>query len=162
MSDRELSDSTKAEGAGPLARHGGGLPAIRDGIARVPRADLAHADRILITGLEVFANHGVYPAENELGQKFVVSLTLFADLRRAGEADDLDASIDYGAVCHEVDAFLRERTFKLIEAAAEGVAALLLRSHPRLLAVRVRLEKPWAPVGLPLASCAVVIERARG
>ena len=29
-------------------------------------------DRISIEGLEVFANHGVFPEENSLGQKFVV------------------------------------------------------------------------------------------
>ncbi|MBE6469134.1 MAG: dihydroneopterin aldolase [Coriobacteriaceae bacterium] len=162
MPDRELSATSTSVASGTLAKRERGLPVLRGDTASAADDRPAHADRILITGLEVFANHGVYPAENELGQKFVVSLTLFADLRRAGEADDLEASIDYGAVCHEVDAFLRERTFKLIEAAAEGVASLLLGAHPQLLAVRVRLEKPWAPVGLPLASCAVEIERARG
>ena len=80
--------------------------------------DLRHADRITIDGLEVFANHGVYPEENALGQKFIVSLVLYADLRAAGEHDNLDASIDYGSVCHDVDGYLREHTFKLIEAAA--------------------------------------------
>ncbi len=123
--------------------------------------DLRHADRITIDGLEVFANHGVYPEENALGQKFIVSLVLYADLRAAGEHDNLDASIAYGSVCHDVDGYLREHTFKLIEAAAEGVAQMLLRRYPLLLGVRVKLDKPWAPVGLPLASCGVEIERVR-
>ena len=83
------------------------------------------------------------------------------DLRAAGEHDNLDASIDYGSVCHDVDGYLREHTFKLIEAAAEGVAQMLLRRYPLLLGVRVKLDKPWAPVGLPLASCGVEIERVR-
>lgn len=64
-------------------------------------------------------------------------------------------------MCHEVERLLRQRTFKLIEAAAEGVASELLDRHERLLAVRVRLEKPWAPVGLPLRTVAVEIERSR-
>ena len=34
-------------------------------------------DKINIKNLEVFANHGVFPEENKLGQKFVVSATLF-------------------------------------------------------------------------------------
>ncbi len=33
-------------------------------------------DKINIKNLEVFANHGVFPEENKLGQKFVVSATL--------------------------------------------------------------------------------------
>ena len=161
MPEMELPMHATEAADASLIRHECALPAVRDRLARRIQHDSPHLDRITINGLEVFANHGVYPAENELGQKFVVSLTLFCDLRQAGEHDDLDASIDYGAVCHEVDAYLREHTFKLIEAAAEGVAGLLLHRHSALAAVRVKIEKPWAPVGLPLTSCAVELERAR-
>ena len=30
-------------------------------------------DQIKIEGLEIFANHGVFPEENKLGQKFIIS-----------------------------------------------------------------------------------------
>ncbi len=153
-------NATPTEGA-ELARRGRGDITARTSLAHVTYDDLDHADRITIDGLEVFANHGVYPEENTLGQKFTVSLVLYADLRAAGERDDLDESIDYGAVCHDTDAYLREHTFKLIEAAAEGVARMLLARYGSLLGVRVKLEKPWAPVGLPLKSCGVEIERLR-
>ena len=146
---------------GALARREAGLPATRTQLARIEPERLHALDKISIEGLEVFANHGVFPEENALGQKFVVSLTVYVDTSRAGATDDLDASIDYGAVAHDVDAFLRDNTYKLIEAAAEGVAALVLRRYPAALGVRVRLEKPWAPVGLPLATVAVEIERTR-
>lgn len=153
-------NTTPVEGA-ELARRDAGLPAARTALARVTHKDLARADRIQIDGLEVFANHGVYAEENALGQKFVVSLTLYANLRPAGTRDDLSASVDYGKVCHDVDCYLREHTFKLIEAAAEGVAAMLLSRYDLLLGVRVRIEKPWAPIGLPLRTVAVEIERTR-
>ena len=32
------------------------------------------ADEIRIRGLEVYANHGVYPEETRLGQRFTVDL----------------------------------------------------------------------------------------
>ena len=35
--------------------------------------DETRLDKIEIKELEVFANHGVYPEENVLGQKFVIS-----------------------------------------------------------------------------------------
>lgn len=109
----------------------------------------------------MFANHGVYEEENKLGQKFVVSATLYCDTRRAGRTDDLDASIDYGAVCHDIDGFLRDHTFKLVERMAESLAEHLLDGYAQLLGVRLRIEKPWAPVGLPLRSVGVEIERLR-
>ena len=114
MTNKKLPENaTKTEGA-ELARRGRGEISAATAVPHVSYDDLRHADRITIDGLEVFANHGVYPEENALGQKFVVSLVLYADLR----------------------------------------AALLL-------GVRVKLDKPWAPVGLPLASCGVEIERVR-
>ena len=153
MSNKKLPENaTKTEGA-ELARRGRGEISTATAVPHVSYDDLRHADRITIDGLEVFANHGVYPEENALGQKFIVSLVLYADLRAAGEHDNLDASIDYG--------YLREHTFKLIEAAAEGTAQMLLRRYPSLLGVRIKFDKPWAPVGLPLASCGVEIERVR-
>lgn len=149
MSNKKLPENaTKTEGA-ELARRGRGEISTATAVPHVSYDDLRHADRITVEGLEVFANHGVYPEENALGQKFIVSLVLYADLRAAGEHDNLDASIDYGSVCHDVDGYLREHTFKLIEAAAEGVASMLLRRYPLLLGVRVKLDKPWAPSVFP-------------
>ena len=43
--------------------------------------DESRLDKIEIKELEVFANHGVYPEENVLGQKFVISATLFTRTR---------------------------------------------------------------------------------
>ena len=113
MSNKKLPENaTKTEGA-ELARRGRGEISTATAVPHVSYDDLRHADRITVEGLEVFANHGVYPEENALGQKFIVSLVLYADLRAAGEHDNLDASIDYGSVCHDVDGYLREHTFKI-------------------------------------------------
>ena len=160
MADKHLPESIEDD-RGVLARHESGLPATRTALVHVTPDQLALLDKIRIEGLEVFANHGVYAEENKLGQKFVVSATLYADLRRAGESDDLDASVDYGAAAHAIDEYLREHTFKLIEAAAEGVAGMLLATYPQLFGVRIKLEKPWAPIGLPMTGVSVEIERLR-
>lgn len=161
MSEKKLVDSIDDERGVLAKRSGSGLPVRSGAIAHVSAEEAALADKVLIEGLEVFANHGVYPEENALGQKFVVSATLYCDTRRAGETDDLDASIDYGAVCHDIDSYLRAHTFKLIERAAESLAAHLLDRYPLMLGIRLRIEKPWAPVGLPLKSVGVEIERLR-
>ena len=57
-------------------------------------------DQIKIENLEIFANHGVYPEENRLGQKFLVSCILYVDTRKAGKTDDLEASVNYGTISH--------------------------------------------------------------
>lgn len=117
-------------------------------------------DKIRIEDLEVFANHGVFPEENVLGQKFLVSAVLYTDTRRAGKTDDLAASIHYGEVSAFIDAYLREHTFKLLERAAESLAEELLLHTPGLGKIRLEIKKPWAPVKLPLKTVSVEIERA--
>ena len=57
-------------------------------------------DKIKIKDLEVFARHGVFPEENFLGQKFVISATLHTSTRKAGLTDELEYSIHYGEVSH--------------------------------------------------------------
>ena len=69
MSNKKLPENaTKTEGA-ELARRGRGEISTATAVPHVSYDDLRHADRITIDGLEVFANHGVYPEENALGQK---------------------------------------------------------------------------------------------
>lgn len=117
-------------------------------------------DKIEIKELEVFANHGVYPEENVLGQKFVISAVLYTDTRPAGRADDLCRSINYGEVSQMITKFVRENTYQLLEAVVENLAEYLLLELPLLEKVNLRIEKPWAPVGLPLKTVAAEIERA--
>ena len=118
-------------------------------------------DRIYIKDLEVFANHGVYPEENKLGQKFVISADLSVDVRMAGLTDELEYSVNYGEVSHTIQDFLQKHTFKLIEAAAEGLAAELFCKYPLIRALRLEIQKPWAPVGLQLRTVSVEIRRSR-
>lgn len=116
-------------------------------------------DQIKIQNLEVFAKHGVFPEENVLGQKFVVSAVLYTDTRRAGQTDDLTASIHYGEVSQFIDRFMKQHTYQLIERAAEMLAEELLIHTPHLKKIRLEMKKPWAPVGLPLECVSVEIKR---
>mgnify|MGYP005768773065 FL=1 len=117
-------------------------------------------DKIHIKDLELYCHHGVFPEENKLGQKFLISAVLYTDVREAGQTDELSQSIHYGDVCHMIKGYMEGNTFKLLEAVVEGLARELLLKVPRLERVRLELKKPWAPVGLPLDTVSVEIERA--
>ena len=116
-------------------------------------------DQIHIKNLEVFGKHGVFPEENVLGQKFLISAVLYTSTREAGQTDDLTKSIHYGEVSHFIRRFLEEHTYQLLETAAEKLAEELLLTVERLERIRLELKKPWAPVGLPLETVSVEIER---
>ena len=113
-------------------------------------------DQIKITDLEVFANHGVFPEENKLGQKFLISAVLYTDTRKAGKTDDLTASIHYGEVSAFITKYMKEHTYQLLERVAETLA---LKSISGLCKIDLEIKKPWAPVGLPLKTVSVKISR---
>lgn len=116
-------------------------------------------DQIKITDLEVFANHGVFPEENKLGQKFLVSAVLYTDTRKAGTTDDLTASIHYGEVSAFITKYMKEHTYQLLERVAETLAEEMLKSISGLCKIDLEIKKPWAPVGLPLKTVSVKISR---
>lgn len=116
-------------------------------------------DEIHVENLEIFANHGVFPEETRLGQKFLISLVMYVDSRPAGRSDCLEQSVHYGEVSSFMTNYMKQNTFKLIEAAAEHLAEELLLKYPLLKGVTLELKKPWAPVGLPLETVSVKITR---
>ena len=116
-------------------------------------------DKISIKGLEVYAKHGVYPEENALGQKFVVSVDLYMSTRKAGLTDDLSLSVNYGEVSHFINEFMTKHTWKLIETVAERLAQELMSNYALIQHVDLTIEKPWAPIGLPLDTVSVTISR---
>ncbi len=117
------------------------------------------SDKIKIRDLQVYANHGVYEEENKLGQKFLVSAELYTDFSKAGEDDDLNLSVDYGCVCKKITEFMESNCFKLIETAAQQLAEMLLLNFQLLSGVKIEIKKPWAPIGLPLDTASVELER---
>lgn len=116
-------------------------------------------DEIRIENLEIYAGHGVFEEENRNGQAFLVNVTLYTDTRAAGQKDDLTLSTHYGEVSHLIHRCLREKNFKLIEAAAEYVAEQILLQFPLVRKLALELRKPSAPIGLPFESVSVKIQR---
>ena len=98
-------------------------------------------DRILIRELLVRCVLGVDDEERREMQDVLVSVTLHADLRLAGQSDRLQDAIDYRKIKKQILAAAEGSRYKLVEALAERIAALCL-GHAGVLRVDVRVEKP--------------------
>ncbi|MCR5784933.1 MAG: 2-amino-4-hydroxy-6-hydroxymethyldihydropteridine diphosphokinase [Eubacterium sp.] len=116
-------------------------------------------DEIRIEELEVFAKHGVFPEENTLGQKFLVNVIMKTDVTKAAKGDDIHSSVHYGNVCAFISDYMRNNTFKLIETVAEHIATELLLKYNLIKEISVEIKKPWAPIGLPVESVSVKVNR---
>ena len=116
-------------------------------------------DKIKIENLEIYAYHGVFPEEKEKGQRFFINATLYTDLRKAGKTDDLTASTHYGEVALLLYEKMTEKSYDLIERAAEVCAEAVLLQFPLIRSITLELRKPEAPIPLPFESVSVVIRR---
>lgn len=115
-------------------------------------------DKIIMKGMKFYGRHGVLPQERELGQRFEVDLELYLELGPAGRTDDLNSTVSYADVYNAVEKMVTGPSFKLIEAVAEQIASDILKTFP-VRGVKVRVQKPGAPVPGSFDYMAVEIER---
>lgn len=118
-------------------------------------------DQLRIKDLEIYAYHGVFPAEKELGQRFVLDLWVDYEMTRAARTGDLDASIHYGILAEQLTEWMQAEKIDLIETVAFQLVQKIFESYAFVEKVRLELKKPWAPVPLPLETCSVTIEREK-
>ncbi len=122
----------------------------------------AHVDEVFLEGLRFFAYHGVHPEEKARGQRFTVDVRMWADLRPAGESDDLTLTINYSAVHRAVRAIVEGPPRDLIEAVAEDIAVAVLAGFPPVARVEVTVRKPEVGLkGAFLDAAGVRIARSR-
>lgn len=117
------------------------------------------ADRITLTGLELFGHHGVYPAEKRDGQRFVVDMTVWLDLTDAVATDDLARTANYGALADLAARVVTGPSRDLIETVAGEIADEVMRGYP-VHAVEVTVHKPSAPIPRTFADVSVTIRRS--
>ena len=117
-------------------------------------------DRILLTGILAEGRHGVHEHERLTPQAFEIDVELALDLQPAGTSDELDRTVDYSAVDVRVRELVESRSFQLIEALAETIAADILATYP-VEEVVVRIRKPAVLLAGPVESVGVEIRRRR-
>lgn len=116
------------------------------------------ADRIVLTGLEVYAHHGVFDFEREQGQRFIVDVEVSVDLRAAAAGDALERTVHYGELAEAIVAAVERDPVDLIETVAERVAAVAL-GFSGVRAARVTVHKPDAPIAATFSDVSVTVVR---
>jgi dihydroneopterin aldolase len=118
-------------------------------------------DVIELRGLRLSAIVGVLPEERDRPQPLELDLDVVVDLRAAGASDELDDTVDYGALCDLVEALTLGDQPLLLERLAERLAAALLAADQRISAVELAVRKLRPPVSQDLATSGVRIRRTR-
>lgn len=124
-------------------------------------ASVPPPDTLRVTGIEVFAHHGVFASERRDGQTFRVDLALGVDTAAAAASDDLSRTVDYGALVSDVVDAVASDPVDLIETVAERVAGVCL-AREAVLWAEVTIHKPHAPIEATFEDVALTITRTRG
>jgi dihydroneopterin aldolase len=115
---------------------------------------------VALRGLSGFGRHGVFDFEREQGQRFVADVVCSLDLGLAAASDDLQHTVDYGALAADVVADIEGEPLNLIEALADRIATTCLR-RPAVESVEVTVHKPEAPMPVTVADVAVTLTRSK-
>ena len=115
-------------------------------------------DVIQLRGLRAMGVHGVRPEEQQDAQPFEVDLELSVDLRPAGASDQLDDTVDYGALAESVAECITTERHALLERLAERIATIGL-TDGRVRSITVTVKKLEPPVDVEIGYVAVRITR---
>jgi dihydroneopterin aldolase/2-amino-4-hydroxy-6-hydroxymethyldihydropteridine diphosphokinase len=115
---------------------------------------------VMIRGLEVFGRHGVFAAEQELGQRFIVDVELALLSCPGVTSDALSDTVDYATLSADIVEIVAGPHRQLLEYVAGAIADRALdESYAHRVTVEVR--KPHVALPYVLTETAVRLERMR-
>ena len=114
--------------------------------------------RIKLRNCAFFGRHGVFESEYELGQRFYVDIDMDIRPTKALEEDDLEGTVDYGAVFSAAQQVVQNERFYLIEALAHRIGRVLCDTFPQVERALITVRKPSAPIAGILDYVEVCVE----
>jgi FolB domain-containing protein len=100
-------------------------------------------DEVFIRDLSARGIIGLNDWEREKPQEILINITLYTDLREAGQSDDIAGSVNYRTIAKKAQAHAETAKRLTVEALAADLARLCLED-PLVQQVKVRVEKPGA------------------
>ena len=119
---------------------------------------ISRMDRIVLSGLEFFAYHGVFPEEAVLGGRFVVDAELFLPLV---SASNLENTVSYASVFETISLETTGQRHALLETLANRIAERVLADYALVARVIVRVHKPHAPIPGIFRDVFIEVDRGR-
>ncbi|KAG5252984.1 dihydroneopterin aldolase [Salix suchowensis] len=110
------------------------------------RTRIRGGDKLILRGLKFHGFHGVKPEERALGQKFLIDVDAWMDLRAAGKSDCLSDTVSYTEIYRIAKEIAEGPPQNLLESVAQQIASTTLSRYPQISAVRVKVGKPHVAV----------------
>jgi FolB domain-containing protein len=100
-------------------------------------------DKIIIKDLSVRGIIGINDWERENKQEILINITIFTDIRKSGQMDDLNYSVNYRTIAKKVLKHAETSERFTVEALSTDIARICC-DEPGVRKVLVSVEKPGA------------------
>ncbi|MCB5265013.1 MAG: dihydroneopterin aldolase [Candidatus Cloacimonetes bacterium] len=117
--------------------------------------------KISLNEMVFYGFHGVHVEERSLGQRFVVSATLYTDDDLDSAIRNLEDTVDYTKVYAVIREIMESKQFQLLESCANTIADQLIQDFALLTKLKICIQKPSVPIQGSLKSVEVEICRRR-
>ncbi|GAB6091946.1 dihydroneopterin aldolase [Furfurilactobacillus curtus] len=101
---------------------------------------------IRINNMSFHTYNGVYPEEKKLGQRLEVDVALAYPIETKVHDDDITTTIHYGHVYQDIEDYVLNHPFNLIESLANHLLTMLQTKYPQAAGVQLRVRKYAVPI----------------
>lgn len=118
--------------------------------------------KITITGLRVFAHHGVFDFERQNGQDFYVDASIWIDGDKAAFTDDLNNTAHYGDLAKGLVELTKNDPVDLLETLAQRLLDYALNfGGGKVLKAKITVHKPGAPIPYEFEDVSITVKAKR-
>jgi dihydroneopterin aldolase len=118
--------------------------------------------KIAITGLRVFAHHGVFDFERQNGQDFYIDAAIWIDGDKAAFTDDLNNTAHYGDLAKGLVELTKNDPVDLLETLAQRLLDYALNfGGGKVLKAKITIHKPGAPIPYEFEDVSITVKAKR-
>lgn len=111
---------------------------------------------IELENMEFRAGHGCYDLEKIVGNRFLVNVSIVAEVEDAAEHDDLTKSINYLKV-YEIVAEQMSITSNILENVTKRIIDVLYSAFPEIVKITAKVSKLAPPLGGKIEKVSVTL-----
>ena len=114
--------------------------------------------KVLVEGMVIYANHGLFEEEQQIGRKFIVDVSIETDLSAAAKTDEIKGTVNYAEVARIVKQQMATPS-RLLEHVGQRIIDAIRKEMTDIQAIQVKIAKTNPPVpGQVDKVCIVVVE----
>lgn len=116
---------------------------------------------INLEGVEFYGFHGVSDAEQQVGHRYLVNVSVSAHLKDPA-SDDVSKTIDYGDLAVLVVDFGTSHQFRTLEKLAWEMSSAIFQEFRMATEIEISIDKLAPPIPVIVGTAGVRLVRERG